>query len=152
MVETRESGGQLYLDAKAEALARGDRKVGTDHLLLALLSEERGRAAQVLAEQGVDLDGARRALAALDVRALASVGVRVERADGVARGRVDEKLPLTPGAKAVLKGVGRKAPGGGLGSKVLVRLVVVRAPEPVSALLDELGVDRGVVYSELAER
>ncbi|WP_017611739.1 Clp protease N-terminal domain-containing protein [Nocardiopsis salina] len=150
MVEMRESGGALYLDAKAEAVGRGDRKVGTEHLLLALLSEERGRAARVLAQQGVDLVGARRALAELDVRALASVGVGVEWAHGVVQGRVDERLPLTPGAKAVLRGVGWRGTGGGLGAKVLVRLAVVRAPEPVSALLDELGVDRGVVCSALA--
>jgi hypothetical protein len=56
-----------YIDAREEARRRGDRKVGTEHLLLGLLREP------VLAQAlGCDLQTARDALAALDHDALAA--------------------------------------------------------------------------------
>ena len=39
-----------------EALALGDTRIGTEHLLLALLRERKGAAAQLLARHGVDRD------------------------------------------------------------------------------------------------
>lgn len=42
-----------------EAAARGERSIGSEHLLLGLLREEKGVAAQVLAELGVTLEKAR---------------------------------------------------------------------------------------------
>ena len=59
-----------YIDAREEARRRGDRKVGTEHLILGLLREP------VLAQAlGCDLQTARDALDAMDHAALAAVGI-----------------------------------------------------------------------------
>jgi ATP-dependent Clp protease ATP-binding subunit ClpC len=49
--------------AMEEAQARGDNYVGTEHLLLGLIREREGVAAQLLTRHGVGLDGVRRELA-----------------------------------------------------------------------------------------
>jgi hypothetical protein len=59
-----------YAYAREEALRRGDRRVGTEHLLLGLLREP-----ELADALGHDLDETRGALAAMDREALASVGV-----------------------------------------------------------------------------
>src|SRR6266702_1818632 len=64
--------GATYYDARDEAIRRGDRTIGTEHLVLALLIDPASPAAKAL---GCDLDSARRALDALDVEALAAIGV-----------------------------------------------------------------------------
>ena len=61
-----------YIDARQEARRRGDHKVGTEHLVLALLMEP-----PLAAALGVDLQAARAALEALDRDALAAVGVEI---------------------------------------------------------------------------
>lgn len=53
-----------------EALACGDGRIGTEHLLLALLREGRGVAAEILGRHGVDHDGVVKAV--LEARAPAS--------------------------------------------------------------------------------
>ena len=65
--------GATYYDARDEAVRRGDRTVGTEHLVLALLVDPASPAARAL---GCDLDSARRALDALDHEALAAVGIQ----------------------------------------------------------------------------
>ena len=64
----------VLTSAAEEARRRGDRRLGTDHLLLGLLHDPHSRVAQAL---GVDLDSARAASDALDRAALAAVGVNV---------------------------------------------------------------------------
>ena len=59
-----------YIDAREEARRRGDRKVGTEHLILGLLREP--ALAQAL---GCDLQTARDTLDAMDHDALAAVGI-----------------------------------------------------------------------------
>ena len=61
---------RTYIDAREEARRRGDRKVGTEHLILGLLMEP-------VVEQalGCDLQTARDALDAMDQDALAAVGI-----------------------------------------------------------------------------
>jgi ATP-dependent Clp protease ATP-binding subunit ClpC len=49
-----------------EALQLGDRFIGTEHLLLGLLREGQGLATRLLNERGLQLDGVRRAVAAVD--------------------------------------------------------------------------------------
>ena len=63
--------GRVVLDATEEARRRGDRRIGSDHLLLALLKDDDSVTARAL---GVDLSTARGALVELDRQALASVG------------------------------------------------------------------------------
>jgi ATP-dependent Clp protease ATP-binding subunit ClpA len=48
--------------ALREALRRGDRSIGTEHVLLGMLHAETGRAMPLLAARGVTLDGVRAAL------------------------------------------------------------------------------------------
>jgi ATP-dependent Clp protease ATP-binding subunit ClpA len=56
--------GRVYRDATAEARRRGDRRVGTEHLALALLADPESVTARAL---GVSLTAARDALRALDL-------------------------------------------------------------------------------------
>src|SRR5260221_9395240 len=65
----------VLTSATEEARRRGDRRLGTDHLLLGLLHDEDSAAAQAL---GVSLADARAASDALDRAALAAVGVQVK--------------------------------------------------------------------------
>src|SRR5882757_4838735 len=60
--------------AREEANLRGDRRIGTDHLLLALLHDEAAPPARAL---GVTLTDGRDALASLDREALASLGIHL---------------------------------------------------------------------------
>ena len=60
----------IYLRAGEEARRRGDRRAGTDHVLLALLEDP-----AIEAELGVSLQQARQALASLDHAALRALGL-----------------------------------------------------------------------------
>ena len=131
--------GATYYDARNEAIRRGDRTIGTEHLVLALLTDPASPAAAAL---GCDLDSARRALDALDRRALAAIGVPAGITAGVAPVRSAGRVRLTPAAKAVVAGA-RDARGNreaGLGI-VLGALLDLRRPDPAAELLAALGVD-----------
>ncbi|GAB3209450.1 Clp protease N-terminal domain-containing protein [Marinactinospora thermotolerans] len=149
MVRTKpQSGmGQVYLDANTEALRRGDRKVSTEHVLLALLTDPGSATARAL---GVSLDAAREALENLDRDALASAGVHAASAGPVFPGRERDRLPLTPAAKAVFTGLGEQAGRERIGLQhVLLGLLSRRRPDPAAVLLDALGVDRTAVRARL---
>src|SRR5580692_5258100 len=60
----------IYLRASEEARRRGDRRTGTDHLLLALLEEP-----SIEALLGVSLQQARQAVDSLDHEALGALGL-----------------------------------------------------------------------------
>ena len=131
--------GATYYDARNEAIRRGDRTIGTEHLVLALLIDPASPAAKAL---GRDLDSARRALDALDSQALAAIGVQPGITAGPVAVRATGRLRLTPAAKAVVAGA-RDARGNreaGLGI-VLGALLDLRRPDPAAELLAALGVD-----------
>ncbi|MGP9023125.1 Clp protease N-terminal domain-containing protein [Streptomyces sp. BR1] len=127
-----------------EAALRGDRRLGTEHLLLGLLHEP--RPAQVL---GTDLETARAALDALDRSALAAVGIDIQ---GVERPPIPasrKRTPFTSGARAVLPravaetrkaGTRRIAP-----EHLLLALLDCERPDPVAELMTHLGIDRAAV-------
>jgi ATP-dependent Clp protease ATP-binding subunit ClpA len=141
--------GQVYLDANAEALRRGDRKVSTEHVLLALLIDPDSITAQGL---GVSLDAAREALESLDQDALASAGVQATSAGPVLPGRERDRLPLTPAAKAVFTGLGKQAGRERIGiHHVLLSLLSRRRPDPAAVLLDTLGADRTAIRARCAK-
>ncbi|MBR8745212.1 Clp protease N-terminal domain-containing protein [Nocardiopsis sp. MG754419] len=146
----RHGGGHFYLNATAEALRRGDRKVGTEHVLLALLEDPGGAPARALAEQGVDRDAARAALTTVDERALATVGVRAHMREDALAGRSEDRLPLTPAAKALFRGwraaAGTESPAP---HHLLRALTGHRRPDPAAVLLDALGVDRTALCARL---
>ena len=141
--------GRLYLDATAEAQRRGDRRVGTEHVTLALLVDPGYVTVRAL---DVSLTTARNALEALDRRALASVGIESPPGPHVAvPGREKGRLRLTPGAKAVFTDLRKESKGERLGVQhVLLALLSRQQPDPAAELLDELGVDRAEVRRRLA--
>jgi len=131
--------GATYYDARDEAVRRGDRTIGTEHLVLALLADPASPAARAL---GCDLDSARQALDALDRQALAAIGIEPGITAGPVTARATGRLRLTPAAKAVLTGIrdARKSRGAGLGI-VLSALLGLPRPDPAAELLAALGVD-----------
>jgi ATP-dependent Clp protease ATP-binding subunit ClpA len=140
--------GQLYVVATAEAKRRGDRRVGTEHIVLALLADPESVTAQAF---GVRPDDARAGLQELDRQALASLGITAELtgpATAVPSRR--ERLRITPGAKGVFKGLRQAANGERLGLRhVLLVVLDLQSPDPAADLLDQLGVDRAEVRRRL---
>jgi ATP-dependent Clp protease ATP-binding subunit ClpA len=140
----------VLTSATEEARRRGDRRLGTDHLLLGLLHEDDSPAAQAL---GVSLADARAASDALDRAALAAVGVQVKTlGEGPASfGR--RFPPLTSGARAVFKRAideARPFKSGRIGtSHFLLALLSRQRPDPAAELLDALGVDPAAVRKRL---
>ncbi|GAA2855884.1 Clp protease N-terminal domain-containing protein [Paenarthrobacter ilicis] len=131
-----------------EARSRGDKRLGTEHLLLGALHE--AGAAKVL---GVSLDQAREAARRLDSAALKAIGLEVGGlpvAKMPVRGR---KPPFSSGARDVMaamvgyaaKEKSRKITTGNL----LVSLMEREEQDPASALLKELNVDRTAVRDRL---
>jgi ATP-dependent Clp protease ATP-binding subunit ClpA len=146
----------VLTSAAQEARRRGDRRLGTDHLLLGLLHDPDSGAAWAM---GVDLDAARAALDSLDRSALAAVGVGVEvgsLADPPpAHSFARRLLPLTSGARAVLKRTVDQTRQGGTGRiesrQFLLALLDRESPDPAAELLTTLGVDRSQVRLRLDE-
>lgn len=127
--------------ALEETRRRGDRRIGTQHLLLGLL-----HAPDPLTERalGVDLDTARAALNALDDEALAAIGLVVERRPPPVPHPPVTVSALTSNARAVVKQAVNAtttrtrytAP------EHLLRALLDREyPDPVAQLLTRLGID-----------
>ena len=142
----------LLKSATEEAGRRGDRRLGTDHLLLGLLHDASSSAAGAL---GLSLADARAARDALDLAALAAVGVTVAAVGEpppVAFGR--RLPPLSSGARAVLKQAiegARPRRTGRIGASHFLRALLSRdRPDPAAELLHALGVDREAVRERLA--
>ena len=155
-----------YIVAREEARRRGDRKVGTEHLLLALLSEP-----DLSDIFDVTIEEARAALDALDLQAFAAIGLdarfdlpplpstpteelpRKPTFRAVLKGR----LPMTPTAKKTLeasrKGTrrGRAHPGARYDARsVLAALLELERPDPAAELLAGLGVEPAAIRERLA--
>ncbi|HEX6526852.1 MAG TPA: Clp protease N-terminal domain-containing protein [Streptosporangiaceae bacterium] len=143
------SVGATYYDARDEAVRRGDRVIGTEHLVLALLIDPASPAAQAL---GRDLDAARAALDALDGQALAAIGIQPGITAGPVAAPAAGQLRLTPAAKAIFTGSddAGNARGPGLGT-VLSALLDLPRPDPAAELLAALGVDASAARERFAE-
>jgi hypothetical protein len=141
--------GATYYDARDEAIRRGDHTVGTEHVVLALLTDPASPAARAL---GCDLDSARRALDELDSQALAAIGVQPGITAGPVALRTSGRLRLTPAAKAVFTSIrdARKNRGAGLGT-VLSALLDLPRPDPAAELLAALGVDPRAARERFAD-
>jgi hypothetical protein len=142
--------GAVVTAARDEARRRGDRRVGTEHLLLGLLRDPGAGTARAL---GVDLASARAALDALDRAALASIGIDLDGLPpaGVVAARAHPPVTagaLTSGARAALgqavkatrANTRRLAP-----NYLLLALLACQRPDPVAALIEALGIDRSAV-------
>ena len=141
--------GATYYDARDEAIRRGDRTIGTEHMVLAMLIDPASPAAKAL---GCDLATARRALDALDIEALAAIGVEPGITAGPVTVRTRGRLRLTPAAKAIFTGIhdARKNRGAGLGT-ALGALLDLPRPDPAAELLAALGVDARAARERFAD-
>ena len=146
-----------FMAAREEARRLGDRRIGTDHLLLGLLHEP-----EIEALVGVSLDTAREALANLDLESLRAIGIEhvpttppiAERAvpnRPTARQVMTSRTKMTPAAKAALKQAGRPMRRGHqiCPQRVLQMLLENAPPDPAATLLQALGADRARLRSEL---
>jgi ATP-dependent Clp protease ATP-binding subunit ClpA len=131
-----------------EAARRGDRRVGTDHLLLGLLHDPSSAATL-----GVSLEAARAAEEALDREALAAVGVDPGPGPLAMPRPAAGRLPMTSAAKGVLAHSVRRAAADRsrtiTGRHVVLALLENRTPDPAAALLARLGVVAEDVKSRL---
>jgi ATP-dependent Clp protease ATP-binding subunit ClpA len=149
-----EDARRLVLGAAAEeARRRGDRRLGTDHLLLGLLHDPAGEPARAL---GVGLESARAADNTLDRVALAAVGVEAAGLTLPAGTAPSGRPALTSGARAVFKraiDTARPTKTGRIAARhLLLALLDRERPDPAAELLHALGVDRSVVRARLAGR
>lgn len=130
--------------AMEEARSSGDKRLGTDHLVLGAL--QFSGPAGIL---GVTLDDARAAALKLDQAALASIGIDArgfERAITPGRGK---KPPFSSGARSVMEGMLRYAVEQKsrqiTTANLLLALLDREEHDPAAALLSELGVDKAEV-------
>ena len=103
-------GWAIYLRASEEARRRGDRRTGTDHLLLGLLEDP-----SIEVVLGVSLQQARQALESLDHQALSALGLgpgtdapplpmrAVPKKPTIRDIAKKDRLRMTPAAKKVLE-------------------------------------------------
>jgi hypothetical protein len=150
-----------YIYAREEARRRGDRKVGTEHVVLGLMRDP------ALAELfDVDLETARQALAAIDGDALATLGIDPgiaappvpshELSDRPPRPTLkrvlQDRLPLTPAGKNALrageKDLRRRRAVDP--RQVLAALLVLEPPDPAAQLFARLGIDREALRARLS--
>ena len=149
----------IYLQAAEEARRRGDRRVGTDHVLLALLEDP-----SIEAVLGVGLQEARAALESLDCEALGALGLgsgadapplpmravpKKPRIRDVAK---KDRLRMVPAAKRVLEEAYKSKGHRKLqvtGPEVLAQILALRPPDPAAALLVALGLNTSEVRRRL---
>jgi hypothetical protein len=150
----------VYLRAGEEARRRGDRRVGTDHVLLALLEDP-----SIDAVLGVSLQQARQALESLDREALGALGLdsgidapalpmravpKQPRIRDVAK---KDRFRMTPAAKKLLEDAYKPKGHRKLqvtGPEVLAQILTLQPPDPAAVLLDALGVNTSEALHELA--
>jgi len=146
-----------YIWAREEARRCGDRRVGTDHLLLGLLHDP-----AVVAVLGVSLEQCREALDSLDREALESLGLtasweapplamRLVPARPTLRAVLKDRLPMTPAAKVALEQAARPVRKGRRVNPqdVLVCLLDLKHPDPVADLVVELNLDAEAIRARI---
>jgi hypothetical protein len=148
----------VYLRACEEARRRGDRRTGTDHLLLALLENP-----SIEFVLGVSLQQARQALESLDLEALGAVGLesgtdapplpmrsvpKKPRFRDVAQ---KDRLRMAPAAKKVLEGAvkSNRRKSQVTAQQVLAQILSLQPPDPAAVLLGALGVNTSEVRRRL---
>ena len=140
----------IYIEASEEARRRGDRRTGTDHVLLSLLEDS-----SVEAVLGVSLQQTRYALESLDQEALGTLGVgsgtdapllptrAVPKKPKIRDVMKKNRLRMTPAAKKVLeeavKPTRRKTQV--TAQQVLAQILSLQPPDPAAALLGALDVN-----------
>ncbi|GGT03911.1 hypothetical protein DMB42_08250 [Nonomuraea sp. WAC 01424] len=135
-----------------EARQRGDRRLGTEHLLLGLLHAPGSEPARAL---GVDLATARAALDELDRVALRSIGLDLGEAPRATPRRHPpiSGTALTSSARTVVNTAiraTRTRTRPQVPRHLLLALLDQDGHDPVAHLIDHLGVDRAAVRARIA--
>ena len=152
MHETYPSDVRRAVTAAAdEAIRRGDRRIGTDHLLFGVLATAEPEA---IAALGTDFDSASAAFDRLDVDALGSIGIRATAPPVSLRQTTARRLPLTSASRAVLQRSLRYAVAARgrrriHSDNIILSLLDCTPPDPAAALLDVLGCDRAAIRDRL---
>jgi ATP-dependent Clp protease ATP-binding subunit ClpA len=137
-------------DARYEAGRRGDRRIGSDHLLLALLQDD-----ELARLVGVDAAAAHAAADQLDRTALAAIGLTLGEFQPTGRAVLGRRVPLmTTGGKAVIQQALAKAAAEKARTitsrHLLLALLDRREPDPAAILLAALRIDQPALRARLA--
>ena len=152
-------GWHVYLQASEEARRRGDRRTGTDHILLALFEDP-----SIEVVLGVSLQQARQALESLDREALGSLGLgsgidapalpmrAVPKKPRIRDVAQKDRLRMTPAAKKVLEEASKpnRRRLYVTAQQVLAQILTLQPPDPAAVLLGALGVNTSEVRRRLA--
>jgi Clp amino terminal domain, pathogenicity island component len=148
----------IYLQASEEARRRGDRRTGTDHILLALFEDPSTE--DVL---GVSLQQARQSLESLDQEALGALGLgsgidvpplpmrAVPKKPRIRDVAQKDRRRLTPAAKKVLEGASKpnRRKLQLTAQQVLAQILTLQPPDPAAELLGALDVNMSEVRRRL---
>ena len=151
-------GWHVALQASEEARRRGDRRTGTDHVLLALLEDP-----SVEAVLGVSLQQARQAHESLDHEALGALGMvsgtdapslpmrAVPKKPRIRDVAQRDRLRMSPAAKKVLEEAVRpnRRKLQVTAQQVLAQILTLQPPDPAAVLLGALGVNTSEVRRRL---
>ena len=151
-------GWAIYLQAGEEARRRGDRRTGTDHILLALLEDP-----SIEAVLGVSLQQARQALESLDHEALGALGLgssadapalpmrAVPKKPRIRDVAQKDRIRMTPAAKRVLQETSKpnRRRLYVTAQQVLAQILALQPPDPAAVLLDALRVNTSEVRHRL---
>jgi ATP-dependent Clp protease ATP-binding subunit ClpA len=148
----------IYMRASEEARRRGDRRIGTDHVLLGLFEDP-----SIEVVLGVTLQQARQALESLDQEALGALGMgsgtdapplpmrAVPKKPTIRAVMKKDRLRMTPAAKRVLeeavKPMRRKTQV--TAQQVLAQILTLQPPDPAAVLLGALGVNTSEIRRRL---
>ena len=147
-------GWAIYLRAGEEARRRGDRRIGTDHVLLALFEDP-----SIEVVLGVSLQQARHALESLDREALGALGLgsgtdapplpmrAVPKKPRLRDVMKKDRLRMTPAAKNVLEEASKpnRRRLQVTAQQVLAQILTLQPPDPATVLLGALGVNTSEV-------
>ena len=151
---TKYNPWSTYLVAREEARRTGSRRVGTEHLLLAVLHES-----DIAETLTVTIEQARNAVDSLDRSALGVLGI--DATQGAApipmravpprptiKAVLRDRLPMTPAAKAALERAYRRGKQF-RAVDVLRELIELNQPDPVAGLFTALGIDTQAIRSQI---
>ena len=131
-----------------EARRRGDRRIGTDHLLLGLLHDP--ESCRILA---TDLESARTQLDALDRQALEAVGVTLGDFGPLNAPKGSSRTTFTSAARSVIQDslmqTTREKARRITTRHLLLALLERQQPDPAAVLLKKLGVDAAALKARL---
>jgi hypothetical protein len=151
-------GWAICLRAGEEARRRGDRRAGTDHVLLALFEDP-----LIEVVLGVNLQQARQAIESLDHEALGALGLglgtdasplpmhAVPRKPTLRDVMQKDRLRITPAAKKVLEEASKpnRRRLQVTAQQVLAQILTLQPPDPAAALLGALDVNKPEVRRRL---